>query len=61
MSVIVNKEILKDSPEVYQMLLSLEKALKSKDSFSVSVLITRLEGLGLKFKKATLKESSDIQ
>lgn len=41
MTVIQNKEL--QEPEVQQILIALEKAIKEKDSFAIAILTTRLE------------------
>jgi hypothetical protein len=45
---IVNKDNYKDRPELYLILVSLEKAIENNDDFSIACLLTRLEALKLK-------------
>lgn len=54
-----NKEQFKDRENVYLILTALENALKTKDEFAVTVLISRLQQL--KLKVVCIEDQSVVQ
>tara|TARA_R100000951_G_scaffold101420_1_gene92954 strand:- start:30586 stop:30831 length:246 start_codon:yes stop_codon:yes gene_type:complete len=53
-----NKEEFKDNKKVYTILTALEKAHTNKDSFSASILLTRLKALNITLETSNVNENN---